>query len=184
MSKTNQSATVNQVSTARNIQPPAATTHAPQGPAGRGETAPHLPDLEELTAAALMAAGKIADKESARDGLTDGHDYVFDLRVSGSIDSLPVDQTYCGILSVGSPTTRASSSTPYKELLSYVLGKLNAATRESILRDLPEDYAAGPLPCDPETEAAVETTLKRLRATTQTTVKGSVSCRYVAAPGR
>ncbi len=48
-----------------------------------------------------------------------------------------------GILAVGEDTEAASSVTPQPDqLLAFVLGKLNTATREKLLRELPEEFAA------------------------------------------
>ncbi len=48
-----------------------------------------------------------------------------------------------GILAVGENTEAASSVTPQPDqLLAYILGKLNTATREKLLRELPEEFVA------------------------------------------
>ncbi len=135
-----------------------------------------------VSAIAWHALLKTADKEAVRDDLEAGETHRIDLAVSGSIDGESFEQSISAILSVGHDSQRASSATPDVNcIVAAILAKLNTATREAILRDLPEQFAAAgcTLPDVPAgiTEAATAM-LVRLRAKKTTNVRGSVSCKY------
>lgn len=141
------------------------------------------PALSAITYAALAYA---AGKEGDRDALDAGASHVFDLQISGTVDGLPVDRSLAGRLSVGRDSERASSATPnLPQVVAWILGKLNAATREAIVRDLPAEFAANgsalpEVPCG-MVEAA-DALLGKLRATKRTKVRGSVVVEYATAP--
>ena len=87
-----------------------------------------------------------------------------------------------GLLSVGEDTTAASSIVPQSEqLLALVLAKLNTATREKLLRELPDEFirAGNQMP---ETELSVvddaRELLARLRRTVTRSRRGSVSSTF------
>ncbi len=84
-----------------------------------------------------------------------------------------------GILAVGEDTEAASSVTPQPDqLLAYVLGKLNTATREKLLRELPEEFVANgnDMPASDEGLVdAVHDMLAKLRRTVIRPRRGSVT---------
>lgn len=135
------------------------------------------------SAVAWHALLKTADKQAIRADLPAGSHHTVNLAISGDVDGEPFDQSFSAILSVGVDSTRATSATPSLEkIVGAILGKLNERTREAILRDLPEDFAANG--CDlPEVPEAIaekaSAMLSRLRAKKSVDVRGSVSCKPV-----
>lgn len=137
----------------------------------------------ELSAAVIQAAAKIFEKESRRDDLRDGGAYSVDLYVTGRVNNGPVfKKCYHAEMSVGHATVQASSATPDQaKLIGHILSKLNATTREAILRDLPNEFAANgnELPAvAKEIEAATDGLLKKLRASKQVAKRGNVSIKH------
>lgn len=136
-----------------------------------------------LSAVALAVLSKIAGNESFRDSLEAGSAHVCNLTISGDVDGLPLAPCQVkSTLTIGHDSQRASSSNPpLATLIGNILAKLNKATRDAVLRDLPADYTANgnELPAvDAEIEAATDAMLKTLRASKQTSVRGSVACKY------
>lgn len=84
-----------------------------------------------------------------------------------------------GILTVGEDTVAATSATPQSDmLLAFILAKLNSATREKLLRELPEDFATGGYEMPQADESlvdAVRDMLANLRRTVTRPRRGSVS---------
>jgi hypothetical protein len=135
-----------------------------------------------VSAIAWHALLKTADKEAVRDDLSAGVSHTIDLAVSGSIDGESFEQHISAVLSVGHDSQRATSATPALDhIIGAILAKLNTATREAILRDLPEQFAAAGCQL-PEVPAAIAekatAMLVRLRAKKSVDVRGSVSCKY------
>lgn len=134
------------------------------------------------SAAVWFALAKTADKEANRDDLPAGSAHDVRLRITGEVDGNPVDQSIAAILTVGHDSTRATSATPAVDrLIGSILAKLNTATREAVLRELPEQFeAAGcvlpEVPADVVEKTA--TMLKRLRAKQSQAVRGPVSVKY------
>ncbi|MBN2024058.1 MAG: hypothetical protein JW809_14845 [Pirellulales bacterium] len=140
----------------------------------------------ELAAVLWHALERVAGKEGRRDHLTAGERYDLKLAITGEIAGQPIDAVrVAGILSVGHDSTRASSTGPKAELLlAHVLARLNERTREKICRELPEVFAreGNQLPAaDPAIVAAATNLLARLRAKTEITARGPVSCPYTIA---
>lgn len=135
-----------------------------------------------ISAVAWHALLKVADKESVRDDLAPGSLHSIDMAVSGSIDGEDFEQHIAATMTVGHDSTRATSATPaLAEVVGAILAKLNTATREAILRDLPEQFAAAgcqlpEVPSDIAEKAAAM--LVRLRAKKSVDVRGPVSCKY------
>jgi hypothetical protein len=140
------------------------------------------PAPSAVAAIAWHALLKTADKEACRDDLEAGSTHIVNLNVAGDIDGQAFDQHITAVLAVGHESTRATSATPSVDrVIASILAKLNEATREAILRDLPEVYAANG--CElPEVPAAIaektSAMLQRLRAKKQIDVRGSVSVKY------
>jgi hypothetical protein len=141
------------------------------------------PNLVGLHAAVFAALGKVAEDEGDRDELADGAAHRFSLTISGDIDGHAFGQTFAGGLTVGHASNRASSTGPNQDhLLAYVLGKLNSATREKILRDTAAEFAAaGELPAvaDANITAARDFRASLRQKVTQH-VRGSVRVEYAA----
>jgi hypothetical protein len=91
-----------------------------------------------------------------------------------------------GTLTVGHDSETASTVTPGADvLLGLVLAKLNTATRESILRELPADFAAAGAEYPEVPEAIVEATealTASLRRKVSQHRRGSVSGQFAIRP--
>ena len=87
-----------------------------------------------------------------------------------------------GTLTVGEDSVAASSVTPQPDqLLAFVLAKLNTATREKLLRALPEEFVANgnQMPkADERLVEAVHEMLAKLRRTVTRPRRGSVSGQF------
>jgi hypothetical protein len=138
--------------------------------------------LATLSAVAWHALQKTADKEAARDDLPPGSAHLVNFAILGDIDGERFEQSISATLTVGHDSTRATSSTPSADrVVASILAKLNERTREAILRDLPEDFAANgcSLPdVSPELAEKAAGMLVRLRAKKTVDVRGSISCKY------
>lgn len=141
-----------------------------------------------VSSAAWAALGYVAGKEGNRDALPAGSSMVVDLRIDGFIEGQPIEHSISGRLTVGRDSERASSTTPnLDQVLAWVLGKLNKATREAVLRDLPAEFEANGSAMPNVTVGAVvqvKTLLSKLRQTKQTPVRGSVKYEYVLTPAQ
>ena len=91
-----------------------------------------------------------------------------------------------GTLTVGHDSTTSATVTPSAtELLALVLGKLNTATRESILRELPDDFAAagGKMPdLEPSLVEAAGELCKALRQKVDQPRRGAVGGNLAIVP--
>lgn len=130
-------------------------------------------------AAIFAAVGKIAGECFTRDDLPDGASERVDVCITARVEGgdLYRKQFHCD-LAVGHASQRASSTgAPQEDVIAWILGHVNAATRESILAKLPEVFAANgeALPVSEGDKAAAEAMLKRLRAKKTQDVRGSVS---------
>jgi len=134
----------------------------------------------EYSAICLEAVSKSLEKASRRDDIADGTNCVVDLMIAARINNGPVwRHTATCDFSVGHTSERASSTiSGMNKLLAYVMGKLNEATREAILRDLVGEYqtAGCEFPDSPkEIESATENMLKQIRACKKQVVRGTVN---------
>lgn len=145
-------------------------------------------DPLQIAAAVWAALGKIAGKETRRELLAGGLEIGLELEIKGLVDGQLFAQNVVGALSVGADTTRTSSSAPDRaKLVAWILSQLNTQTREKILRELPESFAAAgnKLPdVDPVLLEATEGMLGRLRAKVSQPVQGPLSCRYHMVNGK
>jgi hypothetical protein len=133
-------------------------------------------------AAAWAALSKVSDKEGNRAALQAGTAHNVNLAILGEVDGERISMEFLADLTVGHDSVRASSNAPdTNHLVACILSKLNKATREKILRELPEEFASNgnALPAIGESliDAAGDM-LKRLRAKVSQPVKGSVACKY------
>ncbi len=153
----------------KSINAPTAT-QAPAAPINKVEHA----------AAVWAAVNYLAAKEieTSRDELTAGKSYGVNLYIAGQIDDGPVfRQSLSGKLDVGHSSEVAASHTPGgdKRLIAIIMGKLNQATREALLRELPTDYAGDEPPtANAAIEAEVDAMLKALRAGKKSPRRGIV----------
>ena len=140
---------------------------------------------KEQRAAIFHALAKFSAKESEslRGDLVAGEGYAVSLQISATVNGGESEElaAHCS-LSVGHDNTRASSTTPdVNHLVAAILAKLNAVTRQAILRDLPEEFAKNDNQLPNVGKSAIDEAaamLVRLRAKKEQTVRGSVSCRY------
>jgi len=125
---------------------------------------------------------KVAGKEARRDLLDAGATYKGHLRVVAELDGATVEKLVDAELSVGHDSKRSwSVVVDSRALTALLLSKLNATTREHLVRELPELFAAAgnQLPeVDPVMLALADSLLVRLRAKKTQTAKGTVACRY------
>jgi hypothetical protein len=132
----------------------------------------------------FAATGKIIEKELRRDEIADGSSHKVELMLVARIDGQHrFMQQYVADVSVGHSAERACGQNPnVAKVLAYALSKLNAATREAIIRELPQDFAdnGAEFPAvDAAIEAAADGMLKKMRAAMpKTTVRGSVSVKH------
>jgi hypothetical protein len=134
------------------------------------------------SAAAWAALGYVAEKEGDRDQLGDSASFAVDLSITGSIDGQPIDQAISGRLNIGKGCVKASSVAPnVSHVIGCILGKLNEATRAKVLRELPEEYAAGGQSLPAVAVGLVNQAdglLAALRSTKQVASRGPVKCEY------
>jgi hypothetical protein len=121
----------------------------------------------------LIHALAVAAKKPAADCRSDLAPGRYDIDAAVSIR---------GVLTVGEDTMTASSVTPQPDqLLAHILSKLNTATREKLLRELPEEFVANgnemPATSDSLVEAAGEMLAKLRRRVTRPR-RGSVSGKF------
>jgi len=131
--------------------------------------------------AAIMAAvSKVGGECFVRDDLPDGASHRVHVNIAARIEGQAdlYRQQFTADLSVGHASQRASSTgAPQEDVIAWILGHVNSATRESILAKLPEVYAANgeALPVSDHDAADAAAMLKRLRAKSTQAVRGSVS---------
>lgn len=144
-------------------------------------------ESKERAAVLWAALGKIAEKEGRRADLCEGATYDVTLAVAGDVGGQATERQATAVLSVGHGYAKASpAGPPAAHLVACILDKLNGATRQKLLDELPEAFArAGGLPeVDKGLIDAAEGMLRRLRSKDQVVQKGAVSCRYeLAVPG-
>ena len=145
----------------------------------------------EQRSAVWHALAKTAAGEADRAALTAGAGYTVSVQLRAQVHTRGAggeaiapaagEVSLFADVTVGFDSTRASSSGPRAdELLAVVLAKLNTATRERILRDLPDEFAANGNELPAVAPALIEqcgAMLKRLRGKVSQTVRGAVSVR-------
>lgn len=136
----------------------------------------------DALAIAWVTLERVSVKEGSRDRLSAGATHDVDIRIAGSVDGLPFEQSIAALLTIGHDQVKATSATPDQaQLLAYLLSKLNGTTREKLLRELPEQFAeAGDrLPdVDSVLVEAAAVMLKRLRGKKSIQARGPVRCEY------
>ena len=128
------------------------------------------------------ALERVAGKQLDPDGLAQNTKHDLQIQLSGTVDGQPFKQTVKTILSIGQEQTRDSSVTPQlPELLTYILGKLNTATRTKILTETPAVFRENDnqLPEVPAVDLEeVKAMLKALRQTKIVKARGPIRCEY------
>jgi hypothetical protein len=135
----------------------------------------------------LACAAKIASGEAVRDDIPDGYTASgVEVMIAAKIGGQVYREQFLADINVGHASVRASSVNPdMGQVLGLILSKLNTATRDKILADLPAEFAANG--CElPEVDAgiaeAAAAMLKKMRASKSQDVRGSVSVKYQSAP--
>ena len=141
-----------------------------------------LDDFFPLSSVIWAAMEKIGSKQMKSENLAEGSKHEIQLKVSGTVDGQSFEQSISSIVAIGHEQVRASSVNPQvPELLAYLLGKLNTATRNKILTDVPTDFRNNdnrlPEPCPVLLDDARQM-LKTLRQTKTVTARGTVRCEY------
>lgn len=155
--------------------------------AAKSSKANAKPNLVELAAFAWAGIAKVCEKEFNREEIGDGQSKHVDLHIAARIDGQVFQQNLSVDLTVGHGSERATSQTPQANvLIGYLLSKMNEATREAVLRDLPEQFDPAAENGYPEFDAAISEAsnamLKKLRAKVRVEVSGSISCQYEHCP--
>jgi hypothetical protein len=139
----------------------------------------------EQFATIFAALGKVTGENFQRDDLPDGASHKVALCIIARVDGGDLyRQEFSADVNVGHGSVRASSTgAPQADVIAWILGHVNAATRESILAKLPEVFeaAGGELPVSDRDAEAAESMLKRLRAKKSQQVRGSVSVKTATA---
>jgi len=129
------------------------------------------------------ALERVASKQKNPDDIGEGSRHIVNFDVQGLIDGHLFRQSVDSVVTVGHRQTRASSVTPgVPELLAYVLGKLNHATRQRILNDVPVDFASNDcvLPeSDPGIVEQAKALLAALRSSRTVQVRAPFRCQFM-----
>jgi len=128
------------------------------------------------------AMQKIGQKELDSGKLPESTSHSVNLQIRGTIDGRPISESIESMVSIGESQTKSSSVNPQMpELVAWILSKLNSATRERILADLPEEFVElGGMP--ESSDALVDKSnalLKQLRQTRTVNARGPIRCQYV-----
>ncbi len=141
-----------------------------------------LTGMSTLAHVVWAALEKIGHKQMRPKELEQGSCHEVNLEIRGTVDEQPFQQKVHSILSVGYEKQKATSVIPQApELIAYILGKLNPATRNRILSDLPDEFGANEnsLPvANPVLVDEVSKMLKRLRREKQVKARGPIRCEF------
>ncbi len=133
--------------------------------------------LKDIVWAALE---KIGSKNKNRDAIPENSVHQVELRLSGTVDGESFEQSLSSIVSIGSDLQKATSAIPdLPKLIALILAKLNRATRERLLQDIPNEFFENDHEIPNCSEVIVDQTermLKKLRREKQIFVKGPVRC--------
>ena len=127
------------------------------------------------------AMEKIGKKELDSKLLDDGTSHTVSMHIEGTIDEQPFSETIESLVSIGLQHQKTSSVNPQVvELIAWILGKLNRATRNRILSDLPQEFAESGMPeASPSLVDEVDHMLLQLRQTKTVNARGPIRCEYV-----
>lgn len=136
-------------------------------------------NLLTLRAASLKSLEKISKDNLNRDDLPGGFATNLTITVITTDGVDTISETFDSRVTVAHDSEKSSSSAvTASELLAYLLKKMNAVTREAILRDMPSDFEVNGKSLD-VTEEEVEAaslTLKALNKTSKIKARGAVRC--------
>ena len=139
-----------------------------------------LNDSFQLQDVVWAALEKIGSKKKNRDAIKEDSVHQVDLQLSGTVNGESFEQQLSSILSVGTDLQKATSAIPdLPKLIAVILGKLNRATRERLLQDIPNEFFANDeqIPaCSDVIMDQTERMLRKLRREKQIQVKGPVRC--------
>ena len=128
------------------------------------------------------ALEKVGCKEKQLDDLQDGSNHDLALTIEGTVNGNTFRQALSSVVAIGHEQTRISSVTPQvPELIALILSKLNAATQNRLLDDIPEEFEENEnqLPeCDQELLQRTHEMLRRVRATKMVKARGPIRCNY------
>lgn len=141
-----------------------------------------LSGMSSLGHVVWAALEKIGNKQMKPKELCQGSTHEVRLQIRGTVDGEPFDQLINSIVSIGYEQTKSSSVNPQvPELIAFILGKLNRATRSRILADIPEEFVENDRKV-PESSPIlvdeVEHMLSRLRRSKTVTARGPVRCEF------
>jgi hypothetical protein len=139
---------------------------------------------EQDAAAVYAALAAVAKKELLREALPGGAAHKIELSLWARIDDRPeFKREFTAVLNVGFDSMRgASEACDPKHLLAYVLSKLNPATRQKLLNELPATFVKNDNQLPEVADALLEASgqlLAKLRTQKSSIVKGSVSVKYL-----
>ncbi len=141
-----------------------------------------LNDFFPLSSVVFAAMEKVGAKQKKPDHLADGASHSVRMLIKGEVDGQLFEQSIVSIVSIGHRQEKSSSVNPQvAELIAYMLSKLNTATRERILADVPSEFRDNgqQLPeLSKELVNAAKAMLKQLRETKTVTARGPVRCEY------
>lgn len=127
------------------------------------------------------AMEKIGRKELESDLLQEGTSHTVSMHIEGTVDEQPFTEIIESLVTVGYKQQKTSSVNPQvAELIAWILSKLNRATRNRILSDLPQEFEEHGMPISSKTLVdEVNHMLLRLRQTKTVTARGPIRCEYV-----
>lgn len=128
---------------------------------------------------------KIGKKELDSDQLEEGTSHTVSMHIEGTIDEQPFTEIIESLVTIGYQQEKTSSVNPQvAKLIAWILSKLNRATRNRILSDLPQEFEERGMPAS--TRALVDEVnhmLLQLRQTKTVTARGPIRCEYVRIGG-
>lgn len=141
-----------------------------------------LTELDSISSVVWAMLEKIGKKELQPSALEDGASHRISARIEGNVDGQAFSQAVEAILSIGHAHVKSSSVTPQvAELIAYLLSKLNRATRNRLLIDIPLEFVANdnqlPEP-NPVLVDDAKRLLKQLRSQKRVNARGPIRCEY------
>jgi len=134
--------------------------------------------LRQLIWAAMEKVGK---KELDSDQLEQGTSHTVSMHIEGTVDEQPFTEIIESLVTIGHEQQKTSSVNPQvAELIAWILSKLNRATRNRILSNLPKEFEERGMPESSQVLVdEVNHMLLQLRQTKTVTARGPIRCEYV-----
>ena len=134
--------------------------------------------LRHLVWAAMEKIGK---KELDSEQLDEGTSHTVSMHIEGTIDEKPFTEIIESLVTIGYQQEKTSSVNPQvAELIAWILSKLNRATRDRILSDLPQEFEEHGMPSSGKVLVdEVKQMLQQLRQVKTVTARGPIRCEYV-----